>query len=127
MGRTEFEPMSYDEDGNPIEDTGKDENGRFTKGHKSFYEGKKFDSEKFKELFHLYNTLDSRGKRMLSKQRFARELGVTIPTLDRHLKSLLRDGRLDQQFKDDAVLQIKKSEDIDTPSNILARMGIMGK
>lgn len=123
-----FVPPSVDENGDPIDAEEKphyDEKGHFVKGHKTLYDGKKFDSEQFKKLFDLYNTIGKNGKRMITKACFARELGVSVPTLTTHLKSLNRDGRLDKIFYDDAVMQIKTHEKEDTPENILARMGIM--
>lgn len=109
-----FVPPSVDENGDPI-DTAECVKGRPIK---------KIDGEKFRKLFDLYNTVGANGKRLLSKSRFAKEMGVSYMTLDRYLKSLVRDGRLDKIFYDDAVLQIKTHEKIDTPDNILARMGI---
>jgi len=109
-----YAPPSVDENGDPIDST------ECVKGRPI----KELDGEKFRKLFDLYNTIGENGKRLLSKSRFAKEMGVSYMTLDKHLKSLVRDGRLDKIFYDDAVLQIKTHEKIDTPDNILARMGI---
>lgn len=107
---------SYDEDGNLINDPSE------TKKSPAKIE---VDGEKFITLYRMYNTIDKRGKRILSKTRFARELGVSYQTLNTILKELIRDGNLDQRFKDDAILAIRKHEAVDTPKNILERMGIM--
>lgn len=103
-----------DVDGNPVEEEA-------IKGRPK----KTFDSELFRKLWHDYNRLDSKGKRYISKGKFARELGITYNTLDRILKEFQRDGRLDEQFKDNAVMQLRKPEKFDTPQDVLARMGIM--
>lgn len=111
-----YAPPSVDENGEPIEP----EKANQTHGRPI----KELDGEKFRKLFDLYNTIGENGKRLLSKSRFAKEMGVSYMTLDKHLKTLVRDGRLDKIFYDDAVLQVKTHEKIDTPDNILARMGI---
>ena len=103
-----------DEDGSPVEKEVK-------KGRAK----KTVDSELFRKLWHDYNHFDSQGRRYISKCKFARELGVSYPTLDKIIGEFQRDGRLDEQFKDNAVMQLRKPEKFDTPQDVLARMGIM--
>ena len=106
--------QSYDENGDPV-----------IPEVKIGVPKKQVDSKQFMELYHMYMTKDKKGKPILSKTRFAKQLGVSIYVLNNYLKDLYRDGRLDEQFKDDAVMAIRKHEAIDTPENILRRMGIM--
>ena len=120
--RNEYTPQSIDENGNPIKEIERDSIGRKKPTGRP---QKVFDSEEFHRLFQLYNTIGKNGNRMLSKSRFAEELGISRQTLNKHLKTLKRDGRLDEIFKDEAVIAIRQHEKEDTPENILARMGIM--
>ena len=67
---------------------GKDERGRFVKGHPKFYSGKKFNYQRFVECYTEFQ------KHEMSFSQFAREMNVGRETLRHYLKTLWSTGIL---------------------------------
>lgn len=67
----------------------------FVKGHPCYYKGKKIDNNKFIKYFNLYIA------GAITKEEYAKLLGISIPTLNKHLKTLCETGELTDVFKDE--------------------------
>lgn len=61
-------------------------NGTFGEGHKAYYTGKKVDADVFIASYRLWRS------KQISMAKFCRNIGITRPTLEKHIKEAIELG-----------------------------------
>lgn len=68
--------------------------GNTGRKHRNYYTGKKMDYKKFEKGYNLYAC------RAVTKEECAKIIGITVPTLNKHLNTLWSTGELKGVFTD---------------------------
>lgn len=77
----------------------------FKKGHPGYYHGKKIDCEKFSEGFNQHMNGE------INREEFAKKVGLSVMTLNKHLRKLFEDGEIKGIFhgeNDTVTLQMNR-------------------
>lgn len=67
----------------------------FQKGHKNHFQGKKMNYKRFIKAYNLYTV-----QKCITQEEFAILLGISQPTLSKHLQSFFFDGIIDGKYFD---------------------------